>query len=218
MDRRNAAKSMQPNVSLKFETERGRERGWSRRTPVPTGDEHGRRCFSDDSTLARANHLSLTVSLRPVISLLSSLMFLGWIFLISQVWEIVPWMGIHGVLQRYISRACIIVIFRKMSISAFPIRPPVCARTPRSPRILFCKTKSGCRFGEKCAFAHRQVDEQPTKRSKKNEMVEPSATMDLGIDSGAIQNVSSSTRISCGVHPARTHVSDCIYDSDRDWH
>ena len=29
-------------------------------------------------------------------------------------------------------------------------------------------TKSGCRFGEKCAFAHRQVDEQPTKRSKSN--------------------------------------------------
>ena len=25
------------------------------------------------------------------------------------------------------------------------------------------KTKSGCRFGEKCSFAHRQVDEQPTK-------------------------------------------------------
>ena len=25
-----------------------------------------------------------------------------------------------------------------------------------------------CRFGEKCSFAHRQVDEQPTKRSKSN--------------------------------------------------
>ena len=25
-----------------------------------------------------------------------------------------------------------------------------------------------CRFGEKCSFAHRQVDEQPTKRSKTN--------------------------------------------------
>ena len=36
------------------------------------------------------------------------------------------------------------------------------------PECLFCKTKSGCRFGEKCSFAHRQVDEQPTKRSKKN--------------------------------------------------
>ena len=27
---------------------------------------------------------------------------------------------------------------------------------------------SRIRFGEKCAFAHRQVDEQPTKRSKRN--------------------------------------------------
>ena len=28
------------------------------------------------------------------------------------------------------------------------------------PECLFYKTKSGCRFGEKCSFAHRQVDEQ----------------------------------------------------------
>ena len=34
---------------------------------------------------------------------------------------------------------------------------------------LFYKTKSGCRFGEKCSNAHRQVDEQPTIRSKKND-------------------------------------------------
>ena len=37
------------------------------------------------------------------------------------------------------------------------------------PECLFYQTKSGCRFGEKCSFAHRQVDEQPTKRSKKND-------------------------------------------------
>ena len=36
------------------------------------------------------------------------------------------------------------------------------------PECLFYKTKSGCRFGEKCAFAHRPVDDQPTKRSKTN--------------------------------------------------
>ena len=35
------------------------------------------------------------------------------------------------------------------------------------PECLFHKTKSGCRFGEKCSYAHRQVDEQPTKRSQK---------------------------------------------------
>ena len=37
------------------------------------------------------------------------------------------------------------------------------------PECFFYKTKSGSRFGEKCSFAHRQVDEQPTKRSKKND-------------------------------------------------
>ena len=37
------------------------------------------------------------------------------------------------------------------------------------PECLFYKTKSGCRFGEKCSYAHRQVDEQPTKWSKKND-------------------------------------------------
>ena len=37
------------------------------------------------------------------------------------------------------------------------------------PECLCYKTKSGCRFGEKCSYAHRQVDEQATKRSKKND-------------------------------------------------
>ena len=37
------------------------------------------------------------------------------------------------------------------------------------PECLFYKTKSGCRFGEKCSYAHRQVDEQPSKRSKKKD-------------------------------------------------
>ena len=37
------------------------------------------------------------------------------------------------------------------------------------PECLFYKTKSGCRFWEKCSYAHRQVDEQPSKRSKKND-------------------------------------------------
>ena len=36
------------------------------------------------------------------------------------------------------------------------------------PECLFYKNKNGCRFGEKCSFAHRQVDAQPTKRSKSN--------------------------------------------------
>ena len=36
------------------------------------------------------------------------------------------------------------------------------------PECLFYKSKSGCRFGEKCSCAHRQVDEQPRKKSQKN--------------------------------------------------
>ena len=31
------------------------------------------------------------------------------------------------------------------------------------PECLFYKTKSGCRFGGKCSYAHLQVDEQPCK-------------------------------------------------------
>ena len=37
------------------------------------------------------------------------------------------------------------------------------------PECLFSKTKSGCKFGEKCSYAHRQVDGQPSKRSKTND-------------------------------------------------
>ena len=36
------------------------------------------------------------------------------------------------------------------------------------PECLFYKNKNGCRFWEKCSFAHRQVDAQPTKWSKSN--------------------------------------------------
>ena len=45
----------------------------------------------------------------------------------------------------------------------------LCCEKWHPPDCLFYKTKSGCRFGRKCSFAHRQVDEQPTKRSKKND-------------------------------------------------
>ena len=30
---------------------------------------------------------------------------------------------------------------------------------------VFYKSESGCRFGEKCSYAHRQVDEQPSEKS-----------------------------------------------------
>ena len=44
----------------------------------------------------------------------------------------------------------------------------ICEKWHR-PECLFHKTKSGCRFGEKCSYAHRQVYEQPTEGSKKND-------------------------------------------------
>ena len=37
------------------------------------------------------------------------------------------------------------------------------------PECLFYKSENGCRFGEKCSHAHRQVDEQPSKKSNKND-------------------------------------------------
>ena len=36
------------------------------------------------------------------------------------------------------------------------------------PECLFYKSENGCRFGEKCSYAHRQVDEHFCKWSKKN--------------------------------------------------
>ena len=48
------------------------------------------------------------------------------------------------------------------------------------PECLFYKTKSGCKFGEKCSYAHRQVDEQPTKRSKKNDDKSAAAMLKKG--------------------------------------
>ena len=43
-----------------------------------------------------------------------------------------------------------------------------CCEKWHPPECLFYKSENGCRFGEKCSYAHRQVDEQPCKRSTKN--------------------------------------------------
>ena len=40
---------------------------------------------------------------------------------------------------------------------------PVCEKW-HPPECLFDKRENGCRFGKKCSYAHRQVDEQPSKR------------------------------------------------------
>ena len=36
------------------------------------------------------------------------------------------------------------------------------------PEYLFYKSENGCKFGSKCSYAHGQVDEQPSKKFKKN--------------------------------------------------
>ena len=36
------------------------------------------------------------------------------------------------------------------------------------PECLFYKSENGCRFGDKCSYGHRQVDEQLRKQSRKN--------------------------------------------------
>ena len=54
-------------------------------------------------------------------------------------------------------------------ITSKELAPTQFVKGGNPPECLFYKTKSGCRFGEKCSYAHRQVDEQPTERSKKND-------------------------------------------------
>ena len=36
------------------------------------------------------------------------------------------------------------------------------------PECLYYKSEKGCRFGDKCSYAHRQVEARPSKRSRKN--------------------------------------------------
>ena len=54
-----------------------------------------------------------------------------------------------------------------MALQGLPRTNSFCEKW-HPPECLFHKTQSGCRFGEKCSCAHRPVDEQPSKRSKKN--------------------------------------------------
>ena len=44
---------------------------------------------------------------------------------------------------------------------------PFCKKW-HSPECLFHKSENGCKFGDECSYAHRQVDEQPSKKSKNN--------------------------------------------------
>ena len=59
------------------------------------------------------------------------------------------------------------------------------------PECLFYKSENGCRFGEKCSHAHRQVEEQPCKRSKKNG------------DKSAVAMLKSTRQLGCVFQPIR---------------
>ena len=54
------------------------------------------------------------------------------------------------------------------------------------PECLFHKTENGCRFGEKCSDAHRQVDVQPGKRSEKNGDKSAVATLQITRQFGCV--------------------------------
>ena len=47
------------------------------------------------------------------------------------------------------------------------------------PECLFYKTENGCKFGEQCSYAHCQVDEQPSKKYKKNGDIIAVATLKI---------------------------------------
>ena len=53
------------------------------------------------------------------------------------------------------------------------------------PECLFYKSENGCRFGEKYSYAHRKVDEQPSKKSKNNG------------DKSAVATLKSSRQLGC---------------------
>ena len=48
----------------------------------------------------------------------------------------------------------------------------ICTKSPcdhwHPPECQFYKSESGCKFGNKCSFAHRQVEGQPCKKPKKD--------------------------------------------------
>ena len=54
------------------------------------------------------------------------------------------------------------------------------------PEYLFCKSEKGYSFGEKCSNAHRDVDEQPSKKSQKNGDKSATATLKITRQMGCV--------------------------------
>ena len=53
-------------------------------------------------------------------------------------------------------------------ITSKELAPIHSVKMASSSMCLFYKSENGCRFGEKCSYVRRQVEEQLNKRSKKN--------------------------------------------------
>ena len=73
------------------------------------------------------------------------------------------------------------------------------------PECFFYKTKSGCRLREKCSYAHRQIDEQPTKRSKKNGDKSAVAMLKKG------ESYDRTVRTVVYAHSSNTRQLGCIF-------
>ena len=72
------------------------------------------------------------------------------------------------------------------------------------PECLFYKTENGCRFGEKCSYAHRQVEERPSKRLKKNG------------DKSAVAMLKSTRQLGCVFHHMEPPKSSSILRKSAD--
>ena len=66
-----------------------------------------------------------------------------------------------------------------------------------SSRVLVLQAESGCRLGEKCSYAHRQFDEQPSTRSKKNVDKSAVAMLKSTRQLGCVFQIQKSRRASC---------------------
>ena len=94
----------------------------------------------------------------------------------------------------------------------------ICTESPcdnwHPPECHFYKSESGCNFGDKCSFAHRQVEGQPCKMPKKDG------------DTGAVGRQNSSMRfctrdqrkspIACSLEPCADVHMRILSQLDRD--
>ena len=88
------------------------------------------------------------------------------------------------------------------------------------PECLFYKSESGCRFGEKCSYAHRQVDEQHSKRSKNNGAKSAVAMLKITRQFGcAFQEMEPPKSLRRFYGRAQIHWSQSdVFDSPKPWY